>query len=266
MNTTLLFATAILFPTAALAQNVPGQAQACATCHGDNGQGDLSSGYPRIAGQPAAYLERQLDAFANGQRSNPVMAPIAKLLSETQRKSLARYYSQIVLNPPDTIRASTPSPRGRHLATVGDHANRVQSCQACHGPGGIGQNNVNPLLAGQPPQYLVSALHEWKSGTRKTDPTQQMNHIASGLSDSDIQALADYFGDQPAPATAVREVNKRVARAAPTGPEATATGTTGNPSNDVSANGAAAPPAGMQEPGGAANGESASGSHAGEAK
>ena len=91
------------------------------------------------------------------------------------------------------------SARGRTLATRGDQGLNVQGCQNCHGPGGTGFGNVNPYLAGLDRRYLETALGEWRSGSRKTDPSQQMNQIAKNLSDADIKALATYYASQPPP-------------------------------------------------------------------
>jgi cytochrome c553 len=49
------------------------------------GEGRPAGGYPAIAGQPQAYLERQLEAYADGRRADPVMAPLAKRLSREER-------------------------------------------------------------------------------------------------------------------------------------------------------------------------------------
>jgi cytochrome c553 len=42
----------------------------CASCHGSEAEGDNSKGYPRLAGQQYAYLLRQLNDTADGQRPN----------------------------------------------------------------------------------------------------------------------------------------------------------------------------------------------------
>ena len=93
--------------------------------------------------------------------------------------------------------------RGQMLATVGDGRIGVQGCANCHGPGGIGQPPIYPYLASQIGAYLVASLQEWKSGARKTDPSQQMNIISRRRSDSDMTAVAAYFSTQPAPPSAL---------------------------------------------------------------
>ena len=68
---------------------------------------------------------------------------------------------------------------------------KAGTCAACHGDGNKTLNDTYPKLAGQYPEYLSKALHEYKSGKRK-NPI--MGAQASGLSEQDIADLAAYFG------------------------------------------------------------------------
>ena len=60
------------------AQGTAAGAPACAQCHAFNGVSDASGAFPRIAGQSAYYLARQLRDFASGVRTNALMSPVAK--------------------------------------------------------------------------------------------------------------------------------------------------------------------------------------------
>lgn len=174
-------------PLAAPAQ--PQEAQMCAGCHGAGGAGGHA---PPLAGQPEIYIERQLEAFADGRRANEEMTPIAKSLQPEAFAPLAAHFSAL---PPaaKTVTARKGPARARLLATRGDERLQVQACQNCHGPGGIGQGTL-PYIAGLDRKYLASTLREWKSGRRDTDPSGQMQAIARRLGDKDIAALAAYFG------------------------------------------------------------------------
>lgn len=70
--------------------NVP----ACIGCHGPSGSG-IPPSFPRLSGQHAGYTEKQLLAFKSGQRTSPIMNPIAFPLSEEQIKQLALYLSAL---------------------------------------------------------------------------------------------------------------------------------------------------------------------------
>jgi cytochrome c553 len=241
----------LLFLVSSAAHAQPASAQACTGCHGAHGEGG-STGAPRLAGQPHAYLARQLEAYADGRRVHSVMTPIAKGLQPQDRDALAAYYAglQAPSKPPqlggDTKRGST-------LATRGDESKRVQACANCHGPAGSGQNGVNPYLAGLDPRYLEAALGEWKSGNRKTDPSQQMVQIAKSLSDADIKALAAYYAHQPAPQVAQDSASGAASSArgasAPTKP-----GAAGEAPAGIGATGGEATTGGSQGPGGGGGG------------
>lgn len=216
ISTFVLLARSLL-PAAGYAQDAHGNAgmqiansgapkngvPACASCHGANGEGNAASGFPRIAGQPKTYLAHQLAAYGSGSRSNAVMAPVAKALTQQQIDAVVTYYAALPAAPPERAQASGQDDkgdkRGQTLATVGDDKLGVQGCVNCHGPGGAGEAPTYPYLAGQHKTYLTAAMGEWKSGARNTDPSMQMNMIAKRLSDSDIAALAAYFSSQPPP-------------------------------------------------------------------
>jgi len=63
-------------------------------------------------------------------------------------------------------------------------------CFNCHGAEGNSKNPNFPSLAGQKPAYLVNQLRSFRSGTRTNG---MMNHIASGLSNEEMNNLAAYF-------------------------------------------------------------------------
>jgi cytochrome c553 len=187
---------------AALATKGAGAVTPCSSCHGANGEGNAAARFPRLVGQSAAYLQRQLDAYAGGSRANPVMEPIAKAMSPEQRAAAAAYYESLAPSATAAAAASRPAnapPLGRTIATVGIEARGVQACANCHGPEGIGEWAIYPALAGQHASYLETALAEWKSGARKTDPSGQMPRIAQALSDTEASAVVAYYAALPAP-------------------------------------------------------------------
>jgi cytochrome c553 len=167
----------------------------CEACHGAHGEGMAAAHVPRLAGQSAEYLRKQLDDYAEGTRDNPIMKNFARALSARQRIEFAARYASMPAPP-----ALPPEPpnavdlaRGHQLAYQGDETKRVQACDNCHGPDGAGVAHAAPYLAGQSAEYLASALKAFQQGTRKNDAGQLMRSAASGLDDSDIAAVAGYF-------------------------------------------------------------------------
>jgi len=84
---------------------------------------------------------------------------------------------------------------GAHASTpVGNIAagkNKAGVCAACHGDGNTTKGDNYPRLAGQYPDYLSKALHEYKNGKRND---VIMGGQAANLSEQDIADLTAYFG------------------------------------------------------------------------
>ncbi len=66
----------------------------CAACHG--GEGISANGmWPNLAGQKDAYLIKQMKAFRDGDRKDPMMSPMAAALSDDDIANLAAFYSSL---------------------------------------------------------------------------------------------------------------------------------------------------------------------------
>jgi cytochrome c553 len=182
---------AVLSPVPVCAAATP----PCEACHGVHGEGMAAAHVPRLAGQSADYLQKQLDDYADGRRDNPIMANFAKALSPQQRMRFAtRYASMSAPYLAQTAALGAVSlARGHQLAYQGDEAKRTPACNGCHGPDGIGVVHAAPYLAGQSAEYLAAALKAFQQGTRKNDAGQSMRSVAERLDDADIAALAGYF-------------------------------------------------------------------------
>jgi cytochrome c553 len=167
----------------------------CEACHGAHGEGMAAAHVPRIAGQSAEYLKKQLDDYAEGTRDNPVMKNFAKALSDTQRSKFAARYAAMsaASRPQPTTLNAVQLARGHQLAYQGDEQRRVQACASCHGPDGIGVLHAAPYLAGQSAEYLASALKSFQQDTRRNDAGELMRSIAKQLNDADIAAVSGYF-------------------------------------------------------------------------
>lgn len=169
-------------------------ATACLACHGADAMGLAPAGFPRLAGLPAGYLAKQLHDFRSGARSNPVMQPLAKALSEEEITAVTATLAAMPgPQTPQTLRSQSTSGVGERLALRGAWERQVPECVSCHGPGGVGVGGAFPPLAGQPAAYLVAQLNAWRDGTRHNDPNDLMGHVAKSLSADEVTAVADYF-------------------------------------------------------------------------
>jgi cytochrome c553 len=167
----------------------------CEACHGANGEGMAAAHVPRIAGQTADYLQKQLDDYARGARESPVMSNFAKQLSGPERARFAVRYASMSAPfiAPTAPFDATQLARGHQLASQGDELKRVAACNGCHGPDGIGVAHAAPSLAGQSPEYLASALKAFHQGARKNDSGELMRSVAQNLDDADIAAVSAFF-------------------------------------------------------------------------
>jgi len=168
-----------------------GAAIACAGCHGANGTPATGTPFPRLAGVPVEYVAKQLFDYREGSRPNPMMAPIAKALSDAEIASLARYYASQDVPAKHTPAAAAPN-RGRELARYGDNPLAIPACADCHGSDETGGGPVLPPLA-QPAAYTTAQLQAFRTGERHNDADGVMRQLARRLSDADIQSLADYY-------------------------------------------------------------------------
>ena len=94
---TLLLIGTITF-SANASDKVAGQKQStsCFACHGKKGISNNPS-WPNLAGQKEKYLEKQILAFRDGKRNDPMMNSMVKNLTNEDAANIAAYFSQ--LNP-----------------------------------------------------------------------------------------------------------------------------------------------------------------------
>lgn len=177
-----------------------GQAKAederCVECHGHDGNAnDIEDGvgnigkFPRLAGQNAAYIVKQFREFRSGKRNNETMSIMAKTVSDTDLADIAAYFSAQKLI---AGQVSGINPQGRNLFLGGDAARGILPCAGCHSGAAAESSGENPRIAGQHRRYLQKQLIEWRAGERRNSPGDIMNNVAKGLSDTEIDALADY--------------------------------------------------------------------------
>jgi cytochrome c553 len=90
LTATLLFAS-----SSAMAGDVAaGKAKSaiCASCHGATGH-SVNPMWPNLAGQKEQYLAKQIKAFRDGVRKDPMMAPMVAALSDDDIANLAAYFA-----------------------------------------------------------------------------------------------------------------------------------------------------------------------------
>jgi len=68
--------------------------EACAACHGPEGNKPITPETPRLAGQQYDYLVQALTAYRKGTRDNAVMSAMAKPLTEKEVREVSLYFSR----------------------------------------------------------------------------------------------------------------------------------------------------------------------------
>jgi cytochrome c553 len=168
---------------------------ACAQCHGLDGAAEGSGGFPRLAGQSAWYLYRQLQDYAAGTRPNVVMTPIARAMTEREMRDVAAWYAAQEDAPSSVAPQATTRvlQQGGAINAVGIPERGVTACSNCHGPQGQGAGLAIPALAGQYAPYTALQLRRWKAGERLNGPLGVMTQIASGMTEAEMDAVAAFF-------------------------------------------------------------------------
>jgi cytochrome c553 len=75
-------------------------------------------------------------------------------------------------------------------ADVAAGRRKAVQCQACHGLDGLSKLPEAPHIAGQPEQYLVKALNDYRKGVRKNE---FMSLVVEQLNDGDLADIAAYY-------------------------------------------------------------------------
>jgi len=163
----------------------------CIACHGIDGNSLLSVN-PKLGGQHAGYISKQLKNFKSGLRENAVMAGMVANLTEDEMINLGQYFSEqlVLLSKAQTNGVGS---LGEKIFRAGIKDKGVAACASCHGPAGHGIPDKYPRLNAQHSEYTLSQLNAFRLEIRKNDPAEIMRTIAQKLTEQEMQAVADYI-------------------------------------------------------------------------
>lgn len=193
MKHRFIFGALLILSTSSYAA-IPTSAVSCGSCHGPQGQGLAELG-PRLAGLSSDYIVQQVLLFHAGKRQKPTMKAMSMTIQGPAIKEAADYFAAqgvaVVTPHLRGEKASYTDPTER-LVYQGDWDRIIPACVTCHGPSGLGTGKF-PRLAGQQASYIKSQLLAWQKNTRSGDHDRVMGNIADKLTDTEIDALAQYF-------------------------------------------------------------------------
>ncbi len=164
----------------------------CFLCHGAQGE-STSEVFPRLAGQHAEYVAKQLAAFKSGQRKSSAMADMVAKLTPDEMLALGNYYAKF--SPPKEAPKDPGLARmGEYLYANGNKYSGVPACVACHGAKGEGAANL-PRLAHQFSGYLHTQLKQFNKRERTND-NAVMHAVAQQMTELEMAAVAEYLSGQ----------------------------------------------------------------------
>ena len=168
----------------AAAQEAPAAYAPCAACHGAAGEGNSALDSPALAGQQAAYLERQLRHFRSGMRGADTrdtlgmqMKGMAMVLAEQDIPTVAGWLASLPV----------PALAAPAQGDLKNGNNYYQSkCGACHGGKAEGNAGLNaPALVGLDAAYIRRQFLNFQSGIRGEHPDdkygRQMKMMSTSL-------------------------------------------------------------------------------------
>lgn len=158
----------------------------CRGCHRNDGAGRQDGSYPRLAGQHATVLIKQIADIRSGKRDNWKMYPFANehVLTPQDMADIAVYLQGLPVTPDQGTGPGKDLARGRALYE--------RDCTNCHGAQGLGDaREFYPRLAGQHYQYLLHEARAIRDGERR-NANPRMIKAVKGYSDADLEAVNDY--------------------------------------------------------------------------
>ena len=161
----------------------------CFICHGADGESS-SPVFPRLAGQNAGYLARQLADYHSGKRKSSAMQPMVEGLTPDDFKALGNYFATRPTRGHEVADAELAQ-MGRLIYARGNPYSGVAACATCHGADGHGTDTL-PRLAGQHAQYTENQLKQFNTRTRTND-NAVMHSVASKLTELELKAVASYL-------------------------------------------------------------------------
>ncbi len=167
------------------------KAELCTGCHGEDGN-SVEAKIPKLAGQYAKYIAKQLRNYQVGTRTHAIMSAMAATIDDADLADIAAYFaSQRKMHG----KGSGNNRIGKNLFLNGDMDRNIVACINCHGVDGKGKtpkNSMFPVIGGQHKDYLLAQLRNFRAGDRSNSPGGIMNIVTQTMTDAELQSLAEY--------------------------------------------------------------------------
>lgn len=164
----------------------------CFLCHGAQGE-STSEVFPRLAGQHAEYIAKQLTAFKSGQRKSTAMVEMVSKLTPDEMLALGKYYEKMSI-PREEPKDPQLAAMGRYIFHNGNKFSGVPACVNCHGTNAEGAANL-PRLATQFSGYIHTQLKSFNKRDRTND-NAVMHVVAEKMTELEMAAVAEYVSSK----------------------------------------------------------------------
>ncbi|MDO8413970.1 MAG: c-type cytochrome [Gallionellaceae bacterium] len=168
------------------------KSELCQGCHGEDGN-SVETSIPKLSGQYAKYVAKQLRNYQAGKRSHAIMSAMAATMDDTDLADIAAYFAS--QNKMKGKGSNSSNRIGKNLFLNGDIDRNIVACINCHGVDGKGKApNISlfPVIGGQHKSYLLKELNKFREGARSNSPGGIMSIMTETMSDAELEALADF--------------------------------------------------------------------------
>ena len=163
----------------------------CAGCHEFGAQGRVDGSFPRLAGQHATVLIKQMTDVRAGRRDNPKMYPFAEkhVISPQDIADISLYLESLPVTPDNGHGPGLNLEMGKKLYE--------QDCVDCHGNHGEGSSaKFYPRVSGQHYLYLLREAFAIRDGERR-NANPDMVKVIKPYNADEIRAVCDYMSRFP---------------------------------------------------------------------
>ena len=161
----------------------------CFLCHGAEGE-SASEVFPRLAGQNAEYIAKQLENFKSGKRKSSAMANMVTDLSPEDMAALGQFYASRPAHK-EAAKDTQLAAVGQYIYHQGNKYSGVPACATCHGKAGAGSATL-PRLAGQHVAYTEDQLKLFNKRERTND-NAVMHAVVEKMTALEMAAVAEYL-------------------------------------------------------------------------
>ena len=166
------------------------KSQLCQGCHGEDGN-SADTDIPKLAGQYAKYIAKQLRNYQSGTRTHAIMSSMAATINDRDLADISAHFA----TQPKMKGIGAENPVAMNLFLHGDKSRKLLACVNCHGANGKGltpNTSMFPVIGGQYKDYLRAQLLSFRKGYRTNSPNGIMNLVTKSMTDEEIEALAGY--------------------------------------------------------------------------